>query len=186
MHYHNKSSKKTDTENKKGQISASNTMFPAQMPKTLSQIQKLQLKMYADVVKTLVYFQKVVTRKNVVYQATLTQENGKIDTYVGLTSTPFWKRYSGHKTSFKHQKYAHETTLSTFIWDLKLKNISFSLKWKIIDRGKPYNPVTGDCQLCLKEKYIIIFKPEISTLNSRNELASTCRHRTSSLLMRIK
>ena len=124
--------------------------------------------------------------KNIIYQATLTQDNGKVDTYVGLCSTPFWQRYANHKTSFSNQKHRNETTLSSFIWDLKEKNINFTLKWRVIDRGKPYNPVSGDCQLCLKEKFIIIFKPEISTLNSRNELGSNCRHKPHSLLMRVK
>ena len=124
--------------------------------------------------------------KNIVYQATLTQENGQVDTYVGLSSTPFWQRYANHKTSFKNLNHAHETTLSSFVWELKAKNINFTISWKIIDRGKPYNPVSGDCQLCLKEKHIILFKPEISTLNSRNELGNNCRHKPHSLLMRIK
>ena len=124
--------------------------------------------------------------KNLVYQATVTQENGKKDTYVGLCSTPFWQRYANHRTSFTNFKHAHETTLSTFIWDLKSKDIHFVIDWKIIDRGKPYNPITGECQLCLKEKYFIIFKPEISTLNSRNELGSNCKHKTMKLLMRSK
>ena len=114
-------------------------------------------------------------------QATVTKNNGQFETYVGLSSTPFWQRYANHKKSFSKPQYCHETTLSTFIWELKAKNINFTISWKIVD-----SPVSGECQLCLKEKYVIIFKPEASTLNSRNELANTCRHKSKSLLMRTK
>ena len=32
------------------------------------------------------------------------------------------------------------------------------------------------CNLCLWEKYLIICRPELATLNRRNELVSSCRH----------
>ena len=38
------------------------------------------------------------------------------------------------------------------------------------------------CNLCLKEKLLIICRPELSTLNKRNELVSSCRHRNKTLL----
>ena len=38
------------------------------------------------------------------------------------------------------------------------------------------------CNLCLKEKFLIICRPELSTLNKRNELVSSCRHRNKALL----
>ena len=68
-------------------------------------------------------------------------------------------------------------TLSRHIWSLKRENIQYELSWKILTRGRVFNPVTKTCQLCLKEKFLIIFSPEGATLNKRNELFSTCRHR---------
>ena len=38
------------------------------------------------------------------------------------------------------------------------------------------------CNLCLKEKFLIICRPELSTLNKRNELVSSCLHRNKALL----
>ena len=38
------------------------------------------------------------------------------------------------------------------------------------------------CNLCLKEKFLIIYRPKLSTLNKRNELVSSCRHRNKALL----
>ena len=68
------------------------------------------------------------------------------------------------------------------IWMLKDKKISYSLKWKIIDRGRAYKPSGKNCSLCDLEKFHIIFKPELASLNQRNELATSCRHRRKYLL----
>ena len=61
----------------------------------------------------------------------------------------------------------------------------FEIKWKIIDRGKRFNPSTRKCNLCLKEKYHIIFQPSSASLNKRSELFSTCRHRLQQLLENV-
>ena len=45
-----------------------------------------------------------------------------------------------------------------------------------------YSNVNKKCNLCLWEKYFIICKPEMSTLNRRNEMTSTCRHSKKFLL----
>jgi hypothetical protein len=123
---------------------------------------------------------------NIIYQATVTesiyQEPPKVETYAGLCSTTFKKRYTGHRFTFAHLKAASETTLSTHIWDLKNRGASFNIKWKILDRGQPFNPATRTCQLCTKEKFYILFKPELTTLNSRNELGAHCRHKKTSLV----
>ena len=49
-------------------------------------------------------------------------------------------------------------------------------------RGKAFNPSTRSCQLCLKEKYHIMFTPGGASLNDRREIFSTYRHRTKLLL----
>ena len=121
--------------------------------------------------------------QGIIYQATVTQPNSNMkDTYVGLTADPFKMRYNNHKKSFKHEKYSTETTLSQHLWTLKRENSQFDISWKIIDRGKSYSPTSKVCQLCTKEKYIIIFNPEISSLNSRNEIGSKCGHKARLLL----
>ena len=44
------------------------------------------------------------------------------------------------------------------IWKLNNEKKNFDIKWKIIDRGKSFNPTNRKCNLCLKEKYHIIFQ----------------------------
>ena len=70
------------------------------------------------------------------------------------------------------------TVMPSYIYDVR----NFTMKWSTIDRGKEFNPSTRKCLLCLKEKFHIIFHPAGSTLNTRSELFSTCRHRCARLL----
>ena len=56
-------------------------------------------------------------------------------------------------------------------------------EWKIIDRGTPFSPVTNMCNLCLKEKFHILFSKDLPLLNSRSEIYSHCRHKQSVLLI---
>ena len=122
---------------------------------------------------------------NIVYQATLTteEEPPSVETYVGLTATDFKARHSNHKTSMNNKNYSSATTLSVKVWELKKEKISYDLKWKIIGRAQPFSPISGVCNLCTLEKYIIITKPQQSTLNKREEIFGACKHRDTHLLI---
>ena len=114
-------------------------------------------------------------QENVVYQATVATET-TTENYVGLASN-FKERYRNHQTSFRHPSKRNETELSKHIWDLKDRKKSFRVKWRVLRTCKPYNNESKKCNLCLQEKYFIIFRKDLSSLNKRNELASSCRHR---------
>ena len=96
----------------------------------------------------------------------------------------FKTRLGNHKKSFNHRNYSTETCLSEYIWELKDKGVEYDLSWKIIDRGKPYNPINKMCGLCNMEKYYINYKPEMATINKRDELNKTCRHKLKCLLVK--
>ena len=99
-----------------------------------------------------------------IYQATV--ESGTAsETYVGLSAPPFKERFYGHKGSFLHKKREKETSLSKHIWELKGKNIPYTLSWKLLSRAQPFSQVSGVCQLCTREKYFICYKSEICTMN---------------------
>ena len=134
--------------------------------------------------------------ENVVYQATLTPtpdpagdppapHDREPQTYVGLASTSFKDRHRNHKKSLKWEKHSTETRLSQYSWELNKKNIEHSITWKVIDRGQQFSPVSGLCSLCTTEKYYIIFKPEMSSLNSREEIFGHCLHKKPKLLDKI-
>ena len=114
----------------------------------------------------------------VIYQAIVTRsDKDKQETYTGLTNNTFKSRFTAHISSFKNINRKNATTLSQYIWTMKEKGIEFSIQWKLIARAKAYSPATGRCNLCLKEKYFIIFQPHMASLNNRNELATECRHK---------
>ena len=113
--------------------------------------------------------------KGIVYQARVTSEI-KTETYVGFTATEFKARFRNHQVSFNNEKRKNDTELSKHIWQLKSKQ-QHTIKWKILAKAKPYSNLTKRCNLCTTEKHFIITKPELATLNKRNELISTCRHR---------
>ena len=125
---------------------------------------------------------------SLIYQATVipTQGTFEAQTYIGMTSTEFKDRFRNHTKSFRNRQYRSETTLSHYIWDLKdsglMPETDFKIKWKIIDRSKPYSPVTGVCALCVLEKYYIIFSPEKATLNQNDEIKKPCPHKKFLLL----
>ena len=120
--------------------------------------------------------------RSLVYEATITREdNHHQETYTGLTERTFKLRLGEHHYDFRHQK-DRTTTLSSYIWKLKNQNIPYSITWKVITRSRSFDPTTRSCQLCLKEKYYIMFRPEGASLNDRRELYATCRHRLKPLL----
>ena len=51
---------------------------------------------------------------------------------------------------------------------------------------KPYSNISKKCSLCLNEKFIIICKKELCSLNRRNELASSCPHRNRYVLRNFR
>ena len=75
--------------------------------------------------------------KGIVYQATVKEsDTNNIDTYIGLTADPFKTRYNNHTKFFRHKKYINDSELAKHIWKLKDQDKSFTISWKIIDRGK--------------------------------------------------
>ena len=105
-----------------------------------------------------------------------------LETYIGLTENDFKTRYRNHTASFRHARHRNSTELSKHIWSLKDKGIDHFITWRIISSSSTYNSSSKRCNLCLKEKFFIICRPDLSSLNKRNELVSSCRHRNKALL----
>ena len=119
---------------------------------------------------------------SVVYQATVVREDTNAsETYTGLTSRRFKDRFYEHTIDMKHQN-KDGTGLSNYIWKLKNSSTPFKISWQIISKAPIFNPTTKSCKLCLKEKFLIVFRPEGATLNDRNEIFAACRHILKSLL----
>ena len=94
----------------------------------------------------------------ILYQATKNCCDSKYKQKIckGICETTFKKRYANHKKSFNLIKSKNDTTLSTEYWNLKQKQQSPRLTWKIKGHFKDYNPILKKCNLYLKEKLAII------------------------------
>ena len=99
-----------------------------------------------------------------------------------MTSPIFKKRFANHLKSFNHRKYENETELSKHVWQLKDMNEPFKINWTIVDRARPFSPITRKCSLCTLEKFYILYHPERASLNRKEEIFNSCRHKNSLLL----
>ena len=120
--------------------------------------------------------------KGVVYGAEVTDlTTGEKETYTGLTDGTVRDRIGKHESNCRHRDQPG-TRLSAHVWKIKDKNHPYSITWQILSRASGYNPTTGMCRLCLKEKFLIMFAPATASLNLRSEIFSSCRHRKGKLL----
>ena len=125
----------------------------------------------------------------VVYEACVQERvSGRKETYTGLTGRRFRDRWKEHERNFEKPNQRNETSLSLrlHVWELKDRGIDYDISSKILDRAKTFNPATKKCNLCTREKYFIMYVENSSTLNKRSEVFNTCRHRTQSLLEKVK
>ena len=61
--------------------------------------------------------------------------------------------------------------MSRYYWQEKSEGRNPKISWKYLETNVPtFNPVTGKCRLCLREKYNIVLKPNLATLNQRQEV----------------
>ena len=130
-------------------------------------------------------------QEGTIYQATVTHaspETGKqeTNTYIGLAATSFYQRHQNHKTTFKDKNHCTKSELSNHIWKLKELGLAFDVSWKIIDRGKKFSPTSKSCKLCTLERYYLICRPDLYTLNKNKEFSDECVHKRFLRLSRVK
>ena len=62
--------------------------------------------------------------------------------------------------------------------EIKKRNGTPKITWKIIRICRSYNPNSKRCLLCLNEKFEIATYKGDNFLNKRTEIINTCRHRS--------
>ena len=88
-------------------------------------------------------------------------------------------------SSFRNKRYKQATELSKYIWSLKDRNIVSNIKWRKVKQARSYSNSCKRCNLCLRGIFYIFCQPEMSTLNNRSELMTTCRHSNKFLLKTV-
>ena len=86
------------------------------------------------------------------------------------------------KPPFKHKSKRNDTELSKHLWQPKDQKKDFAISWKILAKAKSFSNLTKRCNLCNTKEFYIPYKPDMATLNQRNELATTCRDKRKFLL----
>ena len=97
-------------------------------------------------------------------------DNSSTEMYIGPTVHDFKARYRYHTASFRHAIHRNSTELRKHIWTLKDNNIGHFISWRILSSSSPFNSASRRCNLRLHEKFQIICRPELPSLNERNEL----------------
>ena len=117
-----------------------------------------------------------------VYEATVSTADGQTESYVGLARN-FKRRWPKHKTTLKNRNADGQTTLSTYVWKKRDEGLDPKVKWKFLEKNlADFNPITGICKLCTREKYQIALNPNVATLNFRTEIFSHCRHKATFII----
>ena len=124
----------------------------------------------------------ICQQEGTIYQATVshkdTNTNEELkETYIGMTGPPFIERYRNHRSSFKLKHKETDSELSKHIWNLKGKGLTYQIKWKILDRTKTFSPISRICKLCTLERFYLITRKDLYSLNKNTEFGHDCLHK---------
>jgi hypothetical protein len=76
----------------------------------------------------------------------------------------FVNQNTRNNLDFVNQNTRNATTLSTYIWKLKEENVGYETNFEIVGMAAPFFPVSATCNLCVSEKFEIIFNPQMPAL----------------------
>ena len=62
------------------------------------------------------------------------------------------RRLYNYNLFFRNEFYKNDTELSKELWQIKMKNCTSKIIWRIIRKGPPYNHNSRKCYLCLNQK----------------------------------
>ena len=86
--------------------------------------------------------------KNIVYHATVTQQNNcqsKVSSYYGLTARKCIERFRQHKRSFRVEFLNTDTALAEKVWAHKQNNIVHNVTFDIHKVAQSHNPGKSAC-----------------------------------------
>ena len=112
-----------------------------------------------------------------VYQTNISTNDGRVENYVGLARN-FKKRFRKHRTTLKDRHAEGQTTMSNYVHLQRDQGKDPEVAWRFMEKNVPdFNPISGICRLCTREKFQIVLNPSAATLNHRTEMFAHCRHK---------
>ena len=72
--------------------------------------------------------------------------------------------------------------MSVYVGDLHLNGVPTTIDWSIVCRAPTYSNISGNCRLCLLEKYYIMYESDKATLNVKSEFFASCPNKKKILL----
>ena len=105
-----------------------------------------------------------------IYEAKVSTSDGRSESYVGLAKN-FKRRWPKHKKTLEDREADGQTSLTRYVWKKRDEGMNPIVAWKYLETNVPdFNPITGLCQLCTREKFQIALNPSVATLNNRQEI----------------
>ena len=73
-----------------------------------------------------------------------------------MSEDEFKTRYNNHSMPFRNTVYEKDSELSRYVWNLKDKGESFTIKWSVAATPSPYICNSKRCALSLMQKLLIV------------------------------
>ena len=115
--------------------------------------------------------------QSVIYKCTVSAtQTFKQRVYLGIAEGNWKQRLYNHRQSFKDKTHKNDTTLSSYLLDLKENcNQILKLAWSIVRFTPGCSNISKRCVLCLHEKLLTInYHNPAELLNKRSELMVEC------------
>ena len=80
------------------------------------------------------------------------QQNYKDKKYFGIAEESLKGCLYNYNLSFRNEFYKNNTELSKELWQIKMKNYTPKITWRVFRKCPPYNYNSRKCYLCLNEK----------------------------------
>ena len=114
---------------------------------------------------------------NVIYKCTVSPATTttKQRAYLGLTEGEWKQRYYNHTQPFRNARHKNDTSLSSYLWELKKNKTSEipKLTWSILKIVPGCSNISKRCLLCLHKKlYIAVHHSQEELLNKQSKLTS--------------
>ena len=117
----------------------------------------------------------ICNRPNNIYNAKVNTNTTEYN-YIGMSAPPLRLRVATHKHSFNTSN--NQTVLSEKVKEIQNQNIEYNVTFKLLENRSSYKPESKRCELCIAEKFHIIYSNLENILNKKNEIISKCRHRS--------